>query len=343
MQAVDDPGIWTVGDFAGPEDYTVRLTDAEIAELDGFIREMDRAGKALDDIGRDDFRGPLVEARLAALHDELRDGRGFAMMAGLPVGRWRQEDAERVYWAMGTRLGTGMSQSVLGDRLGHVRDTTREDPHARAYRNRRELDPHTDRAHVVGLFSLRAARKGGVSHLTSALAVHNRLLAGRPDYLERLYEGFYMHRRGEEAPGEDPVTPWKVPVYSSIEGKVSCRWVRTYAAMGQEAKGEPLGGFAAEAVEAFLAAASSDELQLRFTLGPGEILWFNNFTHLHARTAFEDWEEPDRRRHLLRLWLKNDAMRPTVPEIAVEGIEPQEGRTPSFDVAAALSRMRAGR
>ncbi|MDE0407844.1 MAG: hypothetical protein OXN81_08280, partial [Alphaproteobacteria bacterium] len=75
MQAVDDPGIWTVGDFAGPEDYSVRLTAAEIAELDGFIREMDRAGKSLDDIGRDDFRGPLVEARLAALHDELRDGR----------------------------------------------------------------------------------------------------------------------------------------------------------------------------------------------------------------------------------------------------------------------------
>ena len=49
-------------------------------------------------------------------------------MAGLPVERWRQEDAERVYWAMGTRLGTGMSQSVLGDRLGHVRDVTREDP-----------------------------------------------------------------------------------------------------------------------------------------------------------------------------------------------------------------------
>ena len=152
-----------------------------------------------------------------------------------------------------------MSQSVLGDRLGHVLDVTREDPHARAYRNRNELDPHTDRAHVVGLFSLRAARKGGVSHLTSALAVHNRLLAGRPDCLERLYEGFYMHRRGEEAPGEDPVTPWKVPVYSSIEGKVSCRWVRTYAVMGQEAKGEPLDGFAEEAVEAFLAAARSDE------------------------------------------------------------------------------------
>ncbi len=343
MQAVDDSGVWTVRDFAGPEDYTLRLTVAEIAELDGFIREMDREGKSLDDIGREDFRCPLLGARLAALYDELRDGRGFAVMAGLPVERWRQEDAERVYWAMGAQLGAGMSQSVLGDRLGHVRDTTREDPHARAYRARRELDPHTDRAHIVGLFSLRAARTGGVSHLTSALAVHNRLLADRPDYLERLYEGFYMHRRGEEAPGEDPVTPHKVPVYSSADGKVSCRWVRTYAVMGQEAKGEPIGGFEEEAVEAFLAAASSDELQLRFTLGPGQILWFNNFTHLHARTAFEDWEEPDRRRHLLRLWLRNEDMRPTVPEIAVEGIQPRKGRMPSYDVEGALKEMRARR
>ncbi len=280
MQAVDDPGIWTVGDFAGPEDYTLRLTEAELAELDGFIARMDREGKTLDDIGREDFRCPLVEARLADLYDELRDGRGFAVMAGLPVERWRLEDAERVYWAMGAQLGAGMSQSVMGDRLGHVRDVTREDPHARAYRNRKELDPHTDRAHIVGLFSLRAARTGGVSHLTSALAVHNRLLAERPDYLERLYEGFYMHRRGEEAPGEDPVTPYKIPVFSSASGKISCRWVRTYAVLGQEARGEPLSAFEEAAVEAFLAAAGSDELQLRFTLGPGEILWFNNFTHL---------------------------------------------------------------
>ena len=341
MQAVDDTAFWTVRDFAGPEDYTVRLTAAEIAELDGFIREMDRAGKSLDDIGREDFRCPQVEARLAALHDELRDGRGFAVMAGLPVGRWRLEDTERVYWAMGAQLGAGISQSVLGDRLGHVRDTTREDPHARAYRARRELEPHTDRAHIVGLFSLRAAREGGVSLLTSALAVHNRLLAEEPACLERLYEGFHMHRRGEEAPGDDPVTPHKVPVYSSVDGKVSCRWVKTYAVMGQEAKGEPFGAREEAAVEAFMAAARSDELQLRFTLEPGEILWFNNFTHLHARTAFDDWEEPDRRRHLLRLWLRNDAIRPTVPEIAVEGIAPQEGRTPSFDVEAALSEMRA--
>ena len=343
MRAVDESGLWTVRDFAGPEDYTLRLTAAEIDELDGFIAEMDRAGKSLDDIDRDDFRCPLVEARLAALYDELRDGRGFAVMAGLPVERWRQEDSERVYWAMGTQLGAGMSQSVLGDRLGHVRDVTREDPHARAYRNRKELDPHTDRAHIVGLFSLRAAREGGVSHLTSALAAHNRLLAERPDYLERLYEGFYMHRRGEEGPGEDPVTPHKVPVFSAVDGKVSCRWVRTYAVMGQEAKGEPLGPFEEAAVEAFLAVAGSDELQLRFTLEPGQILWFNNFTHLHARTAFEDWEDPDRRRHLLRLWLRNSDMRPTVPEIAVEGIQPQQGRTPSYNVEQAMREMRAGR
>ena len=339
MQAVDRSGFWTVQDFAGPEDFTLRLTAAEVAELDGFVREMDRAGKSLDDISRDDFRCPLVGARLAGLYDELRDGRGFAVMAGLPVDRWRPEDAERVYWAMGTQLGAGMSQSVLGDRLGHVRDVSREDPHARAYRNRTELTPHTDRAHVVGLFSLCAAKEGGVSLLTSALAVHDRLLAETPDYLERLYEGFYMHRRGEEAPGEDPVTPHKVPVYSSVGGKVSCRWVTAYFVMGQKAKGEPMDAFEQAAMEAFLGAAASDELQLRFTLQPGEILWFNNFTHLHARTAFEDWEEPDRRRHLLRLWLRNADMRPTVPEIAPRGIEPQEGRTPSYDYAAALTRI----
>ena len=66
MRAVNESGLWTVRDFAGPEDYTLRLTAAEIDELDEFIAEMDRAGKSLDDIDRDDLRCPLVEARLAA-------------------------------------------------------------------------------------------------------------------------------------------------------------------------------------------------------------------------------------------------------------------------------------
>jgi alpha-ketoglutarate-dependent taurine dioxygenase len=46
--------------------------------------------------------------------------------------------------------------------------------------------------------------------------------------------------------------------------------------------------------------AASDELRLDYMLQPGEIQLLNNHTQLHARSEFQDWEDVDRRRHLLR-------------------------------------------
>jgi hypothetical protein len=71
---------------------------------------------------------------------------------------------------------------------------------------------------------------------------------------------------------------------------------------------------------------------LEFTLQPGEAYFINNYTILHARTAFDDGDtEEDRRRHLLRLWLEVPQMRPVHPHIRSGGIEAVPGRTPSYD------------
>lgn len=42
----------------------------------------------------------------------------------------------------------------------------------------------------------------------------------------------------------------------------------------------------------------------RLTFRPGDIQWLKNAVILHKRTAYEDYEEPDRKRHLIRLWLR---------------------------------------
>jgi hypothetical protein len=46
------------------------------------------------------------------------------------------------------------------------------------------------------------------------------------------------------------------------------------------------------------------ELQCRETLQSGDLLFLNDYRVLHARTRFEDHEDPALRRHLLRLWLR---------------------------------------
>ena len=46
---------------------------------------------------------------------------------------------------------------------------------------------------------------------------------------------------------------------------------------------------------------------------PGDIQILHNHLMVHTRTAFEDWPEPDRKRHLMRLWLSDRDGRPLVP------------------------------
>jgi hypothetical protein len=161
--------------------------------------------------------------------------------------------------------------------------------------------------------------------------VHNTLLAEHPDVLAALYRGYVRHRRGEERPGELPHTPYRIPVYSNIEGKVSARYVRSYIEVGEAAAGRPMGAAERAIIDTFEAVTKRPELMLEFTLQPGEAYLINNYTILHARTAFDDGDAPeDARRHLLRLWL-DAPIRPVHPYIRSRGILPAAGRTPSFD------------
>jgi hypothetical protein len=82
---------------------------------------------------------------------QIKDGRGFVLLRGLPVEDYSKDELGLIFWGIGTHLGRGLSQSVMGDRLGHVKDLSREDPGARGYRNKQELSPHTDSCDLVSL------------------------------------------------------------------------------------------------------------------------------------------------------------------------------------------------
>ena len=49
--------------------------------------------------------------------------------------------------------------------------------------------------------------------------------------------------------------------------------------------------------------ASAPELYLDMQFEPGDIQLLSNHVVLHARTEYQDFAEPERKRHLLRLWL----------------------------------------
>jgi len=329
---IDHPGAWKVADFKTPADYTIELDAVHLRDIERAIQQIKAAGLGLADLRREHFEVRSLRPVIREIRRQIEDGRGFVVLRRLPVEDYSKDEIGMIFWGIGTYLGRGLSQSVLGDRLGHVKDFSRQDPLARAYRNKQELSPHTDSCDLVGLACLRNAKSGGVSRLTSALTVHNVMLEECPEALERLYRGYVFHRRGEEKPGDLPYTPYRVPVYSNTDGKVSARYVRTYVEAGEAAAGRPMGGPELAVLDRFEEVTKRPELMLEFTLQPGEIYFINNYTILHARTAFDDGDaEEDRRRHLLRLWLEVPQMRPVHAHIRSGGIEAVPGRTPSYD------------
>jgi hypothetical protein len=313
------------------------LTAAQARALEDVLRRARTAGLALGEIRVEHCRHPALDRDLARVFTEVQHGRGIVILRGLPVEGHSIEDVGVMFWAIGTHFGRGVSQSARGDLLGLVRDETPPGvpESARGYTSRRELSLHVDLGQIVGLLCVRQARAGGFSQYASGLAVHNTIRETRPDLLPILYRGFPYHRRGEEAPDEAPITPYDIPVFSECGGRISVFMVREIINAAFREFGRTFTPIEIDAIDTFRAIAR--RLQFETRLEPGEASFINNYTIMHARSEFDDWDEPDKKRLMLRLWLDAERDRRRVtPQIHIyrnrdgrSGIDPQPGRLPA--------------
>jgi len=334
MAPSDHKMAWRGGDFT-KDDVAFDLNTHHAAALEDVLRRV--AKTELADIAPDDCRHPVLDADLERVFDQIQDGRGIVIVRGIPVADHSVEDVRRMFWALGAHFGRGVSQSARGDVLGLVQDETPpgEEESARGYTSRRELSLHNDLAQIVGLMCVRQARTGGKSQYAAGLAIHNEIAATRPDLLPVLYRGFPYHRRGEEAPNQPCVTPYDIPVFSECNGHFSMFMVRE---IFNAAFRELNRSFTAQEIEAIdLFRSTAQRLQFETRLEPGEASFLNNYTVMHARSEFEDWDEPERKRLMLRLWLDAERkVRPHIREIHIyenkngrSGIDYQPGRLPA--------------
>ena len=306
-QRVDHPAAWTRATVPGKEALQLDLAAGELDAIDLLLeRTRDVAPQA---VTRREFDHPLVNALLAKVREIIMHGRGVVVIRGVTPQRYSEEQFQRIYWGFGTHLGVAAVQSAIGDRLGYVQNNP-GDKVKRGYRSLQELHMHTDSYEVVGLMSVRKAKSGGQSGLVSSLAIHNEILALRPDLLPALYRGYPLAsdeaRFSSKAVTDDPV-----PVFGSVDGVLSCCYEPSHIRNAAAARGVALPADLAEALEYFDAVAWRDDLALRFLLEPGEIMLWHNWTNLHSRTSFED--DPAHPRLLLRLWLSVPGGRPVDP------------------------------
>ena len=241
---------------------------------------------------------------------ELESGRGFVILDRLPVERMPQRDAIAVYWLLGQLLGEPVTQNVQGTLLYDVRDTGQDlASGARFSVTNYESSFHTDNSFgdsivdYVGLLCLREAMSGGISQNVSGHAVLRILRDEHADVLETLRQPFHVDRRGGTSAGESPTA--LRPVVEEANGGLLLRYLRHWIEVGHEKAQQPLTAEQRRALDTLDGVAARDELRVEFGLLPGQIYFINNRWILHNRTAFTDHSEPERKRHLVRLWLRS--------------------------------------
>jgi hypothetical protein len=302
---------WTAAEVADEALWTEHFSETEQAELDAALRHALSKSDDVLEIERDDFPLPTLQTRLAAVEDELINGRGFVRLRGVERSVYTQAEMEVIYWGIGMHLGLPWPQNKYGHVLGDVTDQNKapNDPTARGNELGGVALPfHCDGSDLVGLMCLENGLSGGLSAVANSVRIHNRLVVDRPDLAAALYEHFPYDFRGEEAKGGKAY--YSLPVFTEWDGRLFVRCIPPYIYASQRHPDAPrLTDVQKEALETVVRMADDPENHVLMELLPGDMQFINNYHVLHGRTAYEDDRGAGHIRHLKRLWLETTELR----------------------------------
>lgn len=309
-EAYDHPCAWDTSTIGTENDLAQTLNSKQVDALLKATAHAKSLGKKVEDVTRDDFPLDDINEDLKNWKWELQEGRALFLLRGLPMDDLSEDDCAFLYWGFGTHFGVAKPQSVAGDRLGYVRDQSDNNRNSRGYQKRSELAMHTDTTDILAMMSIVQAKEGGLSGCTSGPAIYNFLLQNKPDVLETLCSGFHYPVFGLRKPGGSLVTEDKYPIFTMADGYLSISYLRAHIDMAFGGLERDMSEAERHALDTFEALSKDPRFCLRFNMVPGDIFFMNNYVLLHDRTAFEDHEEPAKRRLLFRLWLDAYEKRP---------------------------------
>jgi hypothetical protein len=293
-----------VSDLEDRQNWTFQLPDSARKELLAAVQGAYEPDKPLFDYVREDFP---IESTLAVLRPALAEahhGFGVALVRGLPREGLSEQQFELMNWALGLHSGVARPQGRMTQYISPVRDagTDYRAATGRGYSSSAELDFHVDGADLTTLGCYNQARSGGQSMITSSVTAYEVMQRERPDLAELMCEDFYFSRQGEEAPDEPPY--YGQPIFERFEGGLFTKWNRNRVLSAQKLDGvAQLTPEQHEAMDLIDDILRRPELMFSMYLQPGDLQIINNYTMLHSRTEFVDFDEPPRKRLLSRLWL----------------------------------------
>ncbi|OQD60218.1 hypothetical protein PENPOL_c026G01788 [Penicillium polonicum] len=303
---------------------TYSLSSLEIDEINSALRHFQSLNLPLGCITPVTFPLPTLRPNLRDLSKIIHSGRGFFVLRGLPVDQYTQDETVIVYAGISSYIGSlrgrqdskhnGQPADVV---LSHVVDLNnvagRPDIGSPAF----TADPqgfHTDTGDMVGLLMVGTGAEGGKSCIASTWKIYNELAASRPDLIRTLASDWAIDgfKRSSTPYYLRPLLHHHPATDTNPEGvslQFSRRSFTGYAAYKRSHYMPPLSEAQAEALDALHFTAMKHQLKMQ--LEKGDIQFINNVALVHAREGFRD--EPENRRHLLRLWLRDEEFGWEVP------------------------------
>jgi alpha-ketoglutarate-dependent taurine dioxygenase len=301
-----------------PRDWLVAMPPGCLAELDAVVREVRRNPLPTLLLSPDQFDLSGCAKVMDEVRAKVSEGIGLAVLSRLPVERYEPEENRALCWLLSQLLERPVAQAWNGAMLYDVRDTgkTIEYGVRRSVTNL-DLTFHTDGPwldrppHLVGLYCISPAQEGGVSRFVSLCTVHNELRRHHPTVLPRLYRPFPWDRQAEHHP-DDSKAGWQ-PIFQYDGRALVGRFNERLIEAGADLAATPLDDEGRDALEGMRAVVDSPELCVEFTIERGQIQYINNRAFAHSRTDFRDAPEPHRKRHMLRVWTREEGRRTFYP------------------------------
>ncbi|KAG6853962.1 hypothetical protein C0991_012108 [Blastosporella zonata] len=329
---VDSPLVWQGSDWNDEKEWVHELDSDQLKEIDDALKHFrgmlyichlheitilisvdTGSSKPLGLLSPTTFPLPTLGPILTNLAREVHTGRGFFVLRTIPVSSYTREENIIIYAGVSSYVGNlrgiqGNAPSVLG----HIKDLTQIDfaktIGSPAFTTDKQVF-HTDSgADIISLFALETATEGGVSRISSTWKAYNELAATRPDLVKTLSEPWPFDGFGGS------------PAYSSRpllyyhDSKIIIQYARRsftgFHALPRSEDIPPITEAQAEALDAIHYLGEKYNVGLNFQ--KGDIQYINNLAVFHARDGFVD--TPEKTRHLLRLWLRNEELAWSTPK-----------------------------
>ena len=284
------------------EQFVVHL-DSEI------IQELIERRNELDSINKNDL--PLFKKKILNFRNErLLDGVGLFVIDGICMESFSVKEKTSIYTLASKILGELIIQNIKQEKIVEIKDIGKSMKTGGRYHETKEGGSHhTDSPQwknvpdYLGLFCVHNAKKGGTNLFLSAYTIHNRILQERKDLLDIFYEKFYFDKRGEFKDGESPTV--FQPIFELKNKKLFFRYLRNYIDAGHDIQNQPLSQPQKDALTYLDNLMRMEDIVLKYDLKPGDMVFSDNHWVVHGRTSFEDYDDENLKRFMLRTWIKD--------------------------------------